>query len=209
MLSRVDFFLIEYSKVENSNNTKQMVLAPNDFYAYSQATGTQYPESAEERARLVPEVRRFRQSQLRAPAQEQSGPDLSDIAMGAGLFGMALATGMSAAQGFGGRARSTVARPRSGNEGIVQGKAKLNQLQEKIASEKVDRALDSKLYNRLLQAEELSRKDLGALQNIQKELKGSDQWVMKDTPASVAPSKTVDSKTPAMTGYRDFNRSVD
>ena len=209
MLSRVDFFLIEYSKVENSNNTKQMVLAPNDFYAYSQATGTQYPESAEERARLVPEVRRFRQSQLRAPAQEQSGPDLSDIAMGAGLFGMALATGMSAAQGFGGRARSTVARPRSGNEGIVQGKAKLNQLQEKIASEKVDRALDSKLYNRLLQAEELSRKDLGALQNIQKELKGSDQWVMKDTPAPVAPSKTVGSKTPAMTGYRDFNRSVD
>ena len=209
MLSRVDFFLIEYSKVENSNNTKQMVLAPNDFYAYSQATGTQYPESAEERARLVPEVRRFRQSQLRAPVQEQSGPDLSDIAMGAGLFGMALATGMSAAQGFGGRARSTVARPRSGNEGIVQGKAKLNQLQEKIASEKVDRALDSKLYNRLLQAEELSRKDLGALQNIQKELKGSDQWVMKDTPAPVAPSKTVGSKTPAMTGYRDFNRSVD
>ena len=97
MLSRVDFFLIEYSKVENSNNTKQMVLAPNDFYAYSQATGTQYPESAEERARLVPEVRRFRQSQLRAPAQEQSGPDLSDIAMGAGLFGMALATGMGGA----------------------------------------------------------------------------------------------------------------
>ena len=208
MLSRVDFFLIEYSKVENSNNTKQMVLAPNDFYAYSQATGTQYPESAEDRARLVPEVRRFRQNQLRAPAQEQSGPDLSDIAMGAGLFGMALATGMSAAQGFGGRAKSTVARPRSGNEGIVQGKAKLNQLQEKIASEKVDRALDPKLYNRLLQAEELNRKDLGALQNIQKELKGSDQWVMKDTPAPVAPSKTVGSKTPAMTGYRDFNRSV-
>tara|TARA_R100001594_G_scaffold108551_3_gene143286 strand:- start:7010 stop:9436 length:2427 start_codon:yes stop_codon:yes gene_type:complete len=186
-----------------------MVLAPNDFYAYSQATGTQYPESAEERARLVPEVRRFRQNQLRAPAQEQSGPDLSDIAMGAGLFGMALATGMNAAQGFGGRARSTVARPRSGNEGIIRGKAKLNQLQEKIASEKVDRALDPKLYNRLLQAEELSRKDLGALQNIQKELKGSDQWVMKDTPAPVAPSKTVGSKTPAMTGYRDFNRSVD
>ena len=88
-----------------------MVLAPNDFYAYSQATGTQYPESAEERARLVPEVRRFRQNQLRAPAQEQSGPDLSDIAMGAGLFGMALATGMGAALGFRGRAKNTVPEP--------------------------------------------------------------------------------------------------
>lgn len=197
MLSRVDFFLIEYSKVENSNNTKQMVLAPNDFYAYSQATGTQYPESAEERARLVPEVRRFRQSQLRAPAQEQSGPDLSDIAMGAGLFGMALATGMSAAQGFGGRAKSTVARPRSGNEGIVQGKAKLEQLQEQISKVPKKEVQVPVAPSKTVSTRGPARSDASPEFREFNRRANLIEQMSQRTPV-----------VPASPGYRDFNRSV-
>ena len=178
-----------------------MVLAPNDFYAYSQATGTQYPESAEDRALIAPEVRRFRQNQLRAPVQEQSGPDLSDIAMGAGLFGMALATGIGAAQGFRGRGRSPVARPRSGNEGIVQGEANVRKIAEQAKPSSrenyIDRALDMTRPKYMTKDDlekvkgELKKKDLKALKNIQQELKGRDQWVIKGEQATVAPSKTV------------------
>ena len=37
-----------------------MALSPVDFAAYSRATGAPYPESPEERAQMVPEVRAFR-----------------------------------------------------------------------------------------------------------------------------------------------------
>ena len=41
-----------------------MALSPVDFAAYSRATGAPYPESPEEKARMVPEVRAFRVGQL-------------------------------------------------------------------------------------------------------------------------------------------------
>ena len=48
-----------------------MAVSPADFYAYSRATGVQIPDDPYERAQLVPEVKAFRQNQLRAPQQEQ------------------------------------------------------------------------------------------------------------------------------------------
>lgn len=68
-----------------------MALSPVDFYAYSRATGTPYPEDPEERARIAPDVVNFRRNQLRAPQQEeQQGPSLTDIlGYGAALAGVA------------------------------------------------------------------------------------------------------------------------
>jgi hypothetical protein len=49
-----------------------MALSPADFYAYSNATGTPYPENAEDRAYLAPEVLEFRRNQLKSPQQESN-----------------------------------------------------------------------------------------------------------------------------------------
>ena len=75
-----------------------MAVSPADFYAYSRATGVQIPDDPYERAELVPEVRAFRQNQLRAPQQEQSkGPDPLSVGLGVGL---ALAGGVAGGLGI-------------------------------------------------------------------------------------------------------------
>jgi hypothetical protein len=75
-----------------------MSVSPADFYAYSRATGVQIPDDPYEKAELVPEVRAFRQNQLRAPQQEQSkGPDPLSIGLGVGL---ALAGGVAGGLGI-------------------------------------------------------------------------------------------------------------
>lgn len=75
-----------------------MSVSPADFYAYSRATGVQIPDDPYERAELVPEVRAFRQNQLRAPQQEQSrGPDPLSVGLGVGL---ALAGGVAGGLGI-------------------------------------------------------------------------------------------------------------
>jgi hypothetical protein len=75
-----------------------MAVSPADFYAYSRATGVQIPDDPYERAELVPEVRTFRQNQLRAPQQEQSkGPDPLSVGLGVGL---ALAGGLAGGLGI-------------------------------------------------------------------------------------------------------------
>lgn len=75
-----------------------MSVSPADFYAYSNATGVQIPDDPYERAKLVPEVRAFRQNQLRAPQQEQSkGPDPLSVGLGVGL---ALAGGIAGGLGI-------------------------------------------------------------------------------------------------------------
>jgi hypothetical protein len=68
-----------------------MALSPADFYAYSRATGTPYPEDPEERARVAPEVLRFRRNQLKAPTQEEDqGFNLTNaLGVGAALAGIA------------------------------------------------------------------------------------------------------------------------
>ena len=66
-----------------------MALSPVDFAAYSRATGAPYPESPEEKARMVPEVRAFRAGQLQ---QGESGGEnnlLAGIGIGLGLLGAA------------------------------------------------------------------------------------------------------------------------
>lgn len=75
-----------------------MSVSPADFYAYSRATGVQIPDDPYERAALVPDVRAFRQNQLRAPQQEQSkGPDPLSVGLGVGL---ALAGGVAGGLGI-------------------------------------------------------------------------------------------------------------
>lgn len=68
-----------------------MALSPADFYAYSRATGTPYPEDPEERARVAPEVLQFRRNQLKAPTQEEDqGFNLTNaLGVGAALAGVA------------------------------------------------------------------------------------------------------------------------
>ena len=66
-----------------------MAVSPTDFAAYSRATGAPYPESPQERALMVPEVRAFRAGQLQ---QGESGGEnnlLTGIGIGLGLLGAA------------------------------------------------------------------------------------------------------------------------
>ena len=65
-----------------------MALSPADFAAYSRATGAPYPESPEERAQMVPEVRAFRQNQLQAPQQQESNSLALGLGIGLGLAGV-------------------------------------------------------------------------------------------------------------------------
>jgi hypothetical protein len=75
-----------------------MAVSPADFYAYSRATGVQIPDDPYEKAKLVPEIKEFRQNQLRAPQQEQSkGPDPLSVGLGVGL---ALAGGIAGGLGI-------------------------------------------------------------------------------------------------------------
>ena len=65
-----------------------MALSPADFAAYSRATGAPYPESPQERAEMVPEVRAFRQSQLQPPQQQESNSLALGLGIGLGLAGL-------------------------------------------------------------------------------------------------------------------------
>jgi hypothetical protein len=92
-----------------------MAVSPADFYAYSRATGVQIPDDPYERAELVPEVKAFRQNQLRAPQQEQpKGADPLSVGLGIGL---ALAGG---AAGFLGTRRLLKGPAKSATAGNVK-----------------------------------------------------------------------------------------
>ena len=88
-----------------------MSLSPADFAAYSRATGTPYPESPQERAQMVPEVRAFRAGQIQ---QGESGGEnnlLAGIGIGLGLLG-------AAGTGFALRGRRIPKMDPSGKGGI-------------------------------------------------------------------------------------------
>jgi hypothetical protein len=87
-----------------------MALSPADFYAYSRATGAPYPEDAEERAEMTPEVLEFRRNQLRAPDQ---GPNLLEtLGLGALVAGGLAGVGFGAKRFLGGRQpKATSAAP--------------------------------------------------------------------------------------------------
>jgi len=65
-----------------------MALSPADFAAYSRAIGAPYPESPEERALMVPEVRAFRQNQLQAQPKQDSETTALGFGIGLGLAAM-------------------------------------------------------------------------------------------------------------------------
>jgi hypothetical protein len=90
-----------------------MALSPADFVAYSRATGTPYPESPEERAQMVPEVRAFRQNQLQAPQQQES----NSLALGLGI-GLGLAGVGGGLLGLRGRAKKAPKKDVAGKSGV-------------------------------------------------------------------------------------------
>jgi hypothetical protein len=70
-----------------------MALSPTDFYAYSRATGTPFPEDAEERAEMAPEVLDFRRNQLKSKDEDFNvtnalGTVAALAGIGAGGFGL-------------------------------------------------------------------------------------------------------------------------
>ena len=70
-----------------------MALSPTDFYAYSRATGTPFPEDAEERAQMAPEVLEFRRNQLKSKDEDFNvtnalGTVAALAGIGAGGFGL-------------------------------------------------------------------------------------------------------------------------
>jgi hypothetical protein len=84
-----------------------MALSPPDFYAYSRATGTPYPEDPEERAALAPKVIEFRRNQLKRPEPEPDyGAAIGATAAGAGV----LAGGVGLARLFGRRPPRTITK---------------------------------------------------------------------------------------------------
>jgi len=100
-----------------------MPLSPADFYAYSKATGTEYPEDPQSRAALAPEVAEWRRNQLKAPREESDAIDTAGkLALGAGIA--AGAYGLSRGGRFG-RLRESIAgavRPkdRGATGGVAQ-----------------------------------------------------------------------------------------
>jgi hypothetical protein len=70
-----------------------VALSPTDFYAYSRATGTPFPEDAEERAQRAPEVLEFRRNQLKSKDEDFNvtnalGTVAALAGIGAGGFGL-------------------------------------------------------------------------------------------------------------------------
>jgi hypothetical protein len=145
-----------------------MALAPADFYAYSQATGTPYPEDPEERAALAPQVAAFRRSQLQ-PAQEQS--NLPGI-LGAAALGLgALAGGAVLARRFAGKKPTstvgltaegaqnvqnigTMARQAANEAAVIQARAERPQGIQQVDLSAVNKLLNDKSLLAAVEAQE-------------------------------------------------------
>jgi hypothetical protein len=96
-----------------------MVYSPVDFAAYSRATGQPYPETPEERAAMVDDVRRFREQQLK----RDEGPGLLEsAAMGAGILGGLIGTVLAGKKLLAGRRKDprTQSGRTSGKSGVEQ-----------------------------------------------------------------------------------------
>jgi len=90
-----------------------MPVSPADFYAYSQATGVQVPDSPEERAQLAPQVLQFRRNQLKQPQEQGIDP----VSMGVGI-GLALAGAGAGALALRGRNRIPKSTKTTGQSGV-------------------------------------------------------------------------------------------
>ena len=89
-----------------------MPVSPADFYAYSQATGVQVPDSPEERAQLAPQVLQFRRNQLKQPQEQGFDP----MSMGVGI-GLALAGAGAGALALRGRNKIPKSTKTTGQSG--------------------------------------------------------------------------------------------
>lgn len=145
-----------------------MALAPADFYAYSRATGTPYPEDPEERAALAPQVAAFRRSQLQ-PSQEQS--NLPGI-LGAAALGLgALAGGAVLARRFAGKKPTpavaltaegaqnvqnigTMARQAANEAAVIQARAERPQGIQQVDLSAVNKLLNDKSLLAAVEAQE-------------------------------------------------------
>jgi len=90
-----------------------MPVSPADFYAYSQATGVQVPDSPEERAQLAPQVLQFRRNQLKQPQEQGIDP----VSMGVGI-GLALAGAGAGALALRGRNKIPKSTKTTGQSGV-------------------------------------------------------------------------------------------
>lgn len=90
-----------------------MPVSPADFYAYSQATGVQVPDSPEERAQLAPRVLEFRRNQLKRPQEGGFDP----MSMGVGI-GLALAGAGAGALALRGRNKIPKSTKTTGQSGV-------------------------------------------------------------------------------------------
>ena len=108
-----------------------MALSPADFAAYSRATGAPYPESPEERAEMVPEVRAFRQNQLQRSDNQGSDTLALGIGLGLGLAGLG-----AGALKLRGRGKGQPKKDTAGKSSV-----KMTDLSDQQASDLVETAL--------------------------------------------------------------------
>lgn len=94
-----------------------MALSPTDFYAYSRATGTPFPEDAEERAQMAPEVLEFRRNQLKSKDEDFNVTNA--LGVGAALAGVG-AGGYALSRTLGRKIpTNATSTSRAANEGLV------------------------------------------------------------------------------------------
>ena len=72
------------------------MLNATDYAAYSRATGRPYPQNEEERAEMYPEVRNFRNNQLKSEDENNIGQNLAIGGLGLGALALTTAAGRKA-----------------------------------------------------------------------------------------------------------------
>ena len=167
-----------------------MTLSPADFSAYSQATGTDYPRNAEERARLAPNVRDFRRNQLK---QKESEPEQDNIVANS-LLGL----GILGAIGMG--ARKLLQAPVAKKPAAGVTVANLSDIQRvaaaKVPTERTQQILDTKNVDDFVRGKTktLGENFLVATPEGFKEFSQRAQQV----PAAVPPSKPLEAPSPVI-----------
>ena len=123
-----------------------MVYSPVDFAAYSRATGQPYPETPEERAAMVDDVRRFREQQLK----RDEGPGLLEsAAMGAGILGGLIGARLAGKKLLAGRRKDS--RTQSGR---TPGKSGVQQVDLSVLQPAIDYVPPSKKPSTLVDVQE-------------------------------------------------------
>lgn len=174
-----------------------MTLSPADFSAYSQATGTDYPRNAEERARLAPNVRDFRRNQLK---QQESEPEQDNIVANS-LLGL----GILGAIGMG--ARKLLQAPVAKKPAAGVTVTNLSDIQRvaaaKVPTERTQQILDTKNVDDFVRGKTktLGQNFLVATPEGFKEFSQRAERVPAAAPqvsAAVTPSKTLEAPAPVI-----------